>query len=243
MKKLIFTLTFIMSLCNFLKAQDIITFKNGTQIKVKIIKKNEKTIYYYYYDRLQGPEYFVNMDEVSTVQLENQASETVNLVQSRIDGRTERIRRYYNGPRVGFTHLSESAVSRELEANGTRPNFTMLGWQFESRFMHNPNGSHLMFEFVPLVGGLEQGLFLPSASFLLGFRTSGGVEFGLGPNFSPSGSAMVFSMGKSFESNGILYSVNLVFVLGYKKKEGNDFVPSGFTGNRISIIFGFNTRS
>jgi hypothetical protein len=242
MKKLIFSLLLMFSFAASLNAQDIITFKNGSQIKVKIIRKNEKTIHYYYFDRLQGPEYFINVDEVSTIQLENQQSETINLVQSRIDGSTERIRKYYNGPRIGFTYISESAISRDLEYYGHRPYFTMMGWQFESRFFHNPNGSHLMFEFVPMIGGLEQGLFLPSANFLLGYRSAGGFEFGLGPNFSPSGTSMLFSIGKSFESHGMVYPANLVFVPGYQKAEPNEFVPNGFTGNRVSLIFGFNTR-
>ena len=243
MKKLIFSLTLILSLSNFIKAQDIITFKNGSQIKAKVIKKNEKTLHYFYYNRLQGPEYFVSMDEVATIQMENQPSETVNLVQSKIDGSSERIRKFYNGPRIGFTYISPSAVSRELKDFGLKPYFSMLGWQFESRFFHNPNGSHVMFEFVPMIGGLEQGMFLPSGNFLLGYRSARGVEFGLGPNISPSGVSMLFSIGKSFEANGMVYPVNLVLVPGYQKFEPNEFVPSGFTGNRISLIFGFNTRS
>lgn len=242
MKKLIFSLALILSSTAFVKAQDIITFKNGSQIKVKVIRKDAKTVHYYYYDRPQGPEYFISAEEIATIQLENNQAETINSVQSKIDGSTERIRRLYNGPRVGFMHLSQGSVSRGLESIGLKPNFTMLGWQFESRFFHNPNGSHLMFEFVPMVAGIEQGMFLPSASLLLGYRNSSGFEFGLGPNLSPSGPAMVFSVGKSFESHGMVYPVNLVYVPGYNLQEANEFVPAGFIGNRISLIFGFNTR-
>ena len=232
----------MLTFCFNMNAQDIITFKNGTQIKVKIIQRNAKTVHYFYHDKLQGPEYFISVDEIATIQIEDKPAQTVNMVQSNLDTETDRVKKFFNGPRIGVTYCSPGTISRSLADKNVSPVFSMMGWQFETRFFHNPSGSHFMFEFVPMVGAIEQGSFLPTASFLLGYRTTGGVEFGFGPNLSPSGSSMVFSMGRSFESNVMVYPVNLVFVPS-TKSFGNAFLPEGRTGARLSLIFGFNTKS
>ena len=84
-------------------------------------------------------------------------------------------------------------------------------------------------EFVPLVGGLEQGKFIPSISGILGIRGPKGFEFGLGPNVTPLGANLVLAMGTSFRSNGINFPVNLAVV-------------PGKDGARVSLMFGFNAR-
>ena len=63
---------------------------------------------------------------------------------------------------------------------------------------------------------MEQGLFLPSVSSMVGARTSNGVEFAMGPNLSLGGIAMVFGLGYNFKSGDLNMPVNIGFVPGRK---------------------------
>lgn len=135
-----------------------------------------------------------------------------------------------DGPRVGFTVLSSGVVNKARE-KGTdiNPFLTQFGWQFETRLFRLPNGLSGLVEFVPLVGGLEQGKFIPSVSGLLGVRGGKGFEFGVGPNLTPLGANIVLAVGTSVQSNGVNFPINLAVV------PGND-------GVRVSLLVGFNAR-
>jgi hypothetical protein len=135
-----------------------------------------------------------------------------------------------DGPRLGFTVLSAGVVNKAHdEGTDLNPFLTQFGWQFESRLFRLPNGVSGLVEFVPLVGGLEQGKFLPSLSGLLGMRGAKGFEFGVGPNVTPLGANIVLAMGTSIQSNGVNFPINLAVVPG---KEGV----------RVSLLVGFNAR-
>jgi hypothetical protein len=135
-----------------------------------------------------------------------------------------------SGPRVGFTVLSNGIVDR-LADDGlrVRPVVTQFGWQFEKRFYGGANGLSAVTECVVLAGGLEQGVVLPSLSWLAGLRTKNGVEFGVGPNVTPVGTALVVAAGTTFRSGALNFPVNLAVV------------PSK-SGVRVSLLAGFNTR-
>jgi|SRR6476661_2173660 len=135
-----------------------------------------------------------------------------------------------DGPRVGFTVLSQKTVDRAGERGVDLNSFiTQFGWQFETRLFRMPSGLSGVVEFVPLVGGLEQGAFLPSVSGILGLRGPKGFEFGMGPNVTPLGGSLVIAMGSSFSSNGINFPLNLA-------------VATGRDGVRASLLLGFNAR-
>lgn len=135
-----------------------------------------------------------------------------------------------SGPRVGFTLLTGGVVDRaKQEIHDLNPFLTQFGWQFETQLFRMPNGVSGLVEFVPLVGGLEQGKFIPSISGLLGIRGPKGFEFGVGPNVTPIGTNIVLALGTSFRSNGINFPVNLAVV-------------PGNNGARISLLMGFNAR-
>lgn len=137
---------------------------------------------------------------------------------------------HLDGPRLGFTVLTGGVLDRaRREVSDLNPFLTQFGWQFETRLFRLPNGVAAVAEFVPLVGGLEQGKFLPSISGLLGIRGPRGFEFGVGPNVTPLGANIVLALGTSFRSNGINFPVNLAVV-------------PGNGGARISLLFGFNSR-
>src|SRR6185369_10238135 len=71
-----------------------------------------------------------------------------------------------SGPRFGVTFLSNSIVRKLREADGISvdPVVSQFGWQFEKQFATSGNGPTLVTEWVVLVGGVEQGVFLPSVS-------------------------------------------------------------------------------
>jgi len=105
--------------------------------------------------------------------------------------------------------------------------------------------------FIPLIGGFEQGMFLPSANLLIGLRSGGkhALEFAMGPNLSLTGLGMVFAAGTNFHSGKINFPVNIAVTPSVgSKKEVTDpmtgITSSKYyqTGWRISLIVGFNSR-
>ncbi len=98
-----------------------------------------------------------------------------------------------SGPRFGMTALSPGVVERagRSDRSTVGSNISQFGWQFEKEFYAKGSGLAAVNEWVVLVGGLEQGHVLPSLSWLVGLRTREGVEFGVGPNVTPVGVALV----------------------------------------------------
>ena len=118
-----------------------------------------------------------------------------------------------SGPRFGFTSLSDGVVEKLNEAQiDVRPVITQFGWQFEKEFYSKEGGLAAVNEWVMLVGGLEQGVVLPSLSWLVGLRTIGGAEFGVGPNVTPVGVALAFAAGTTFRSGVLNVPVNFAVV-------------------------------
>jgi len=135
-----------------------------------------------------------------------------------------------SGPRFGFTSLSDGIVEKLHERSiDVRPAITQFGWQFEKEFYGKQGGLAAVNEWVVLLGGLEQGVVLPSVSWLVGLRTRGGAEFGLGPNVTPAGVAMAFAAGVTFRHGVLNVPVNFAVV------------PSK-NGMRVSMLTGFNMR-
>jgi len=154
------------------------------------------------------------------------------------------------GPRIGFTLLTHGSSAdfindRSSEYNGFDEVYTegqkmafisQYGWQWETRFVDNGEVAGLV-EWVVVVGGMEQGMFLPAVSSLVGIRTGNGMEAAIGPNLSLSGIGMVFTIGKNFKSGDLNFPVNIAFVPGKTSAWGDGGDP---TGARISLILGFN---
>jgi hypothetical protein len=135
-----------------------------------------------------------------------------------------------SGPRIGFTALSDGVVAKLHERDiDVRPTISQFGWQFEKQFYGKESGVAVLNEWVFLLGGLEQGVALPSLSWLVGLRTSNGAEFGVGPNITPAGVALAIAAGVTFRSGILNVPVNVAVV------------PSK-DGTRISMLTGFNLR-
>jgi hypothetical protein len=136
-----------------------------------------------------------------------------------------------SGPRIGVTSLSQGVVDTLAERSiHVRPLITQFGWQFEKQFYSKGSGLTAVTEWVFLLGGLEQDVALPSLSWIVGLRTKDGAEFGVGPNLTPAGTALVFAAGVTFRSGALNLPVNFAVV------------PSK-SGTRVSMLAGFNFRS
>jgi hypothetical protein len=136
-----------------------------------------------------------------------------------------------SGPRFGLTLLSDGIVSKltERQIAIDRPYVSQFGWQFERQFFTQDSGVTMVTEWVALIGGLEQSVALPSLSWLVGIRTRDGAEFGIGPNITPAGTALVFATGMTFRTAGVNVPVNVAVV------------PSK-SGTRVSVMTGFSLR-
>lgn len=138
-----------------------------------------------------------------------------------------------SGPRVGMTVLSQGVLDKVgNDSYGEwklSPVISQFGWQKEKRFYTDPDGLTGVTEFVFLMGGVEQGVFIPSLSWLVGVRSIKGVEFAVGPNLTPFGAALAVAGGVTFRSGNLNFPVNLAVV------------PSK-SGMRVSVLAGFNAR-
>ncbi|MBN2010449.1 hypothetical protein JW960_13970 [candidate division KSB1 bacterium] len=132
-----------------------------------------------------------------------------------------------SGPRVGLTIIGGALADTLRNEFGASPFVTQFGWQWEKQFTASEDGFAGLTELVPLIGGIEQGLFLPSLSFVVGLRTARGAEIGFGPNLSLAGSAYVFAVGITKRVGNLNFPFNLSVVTS---KEGM----------RVSLLAGFN---
>jgi hypothetical protein len=153
------------------------------------------------------------------------------------------------GPRFGVTYLSDSIVDKlKNEDVNIAPMVSQFGWQFEKQFNPTRSGATLVTEWVLLAGGVEQGVFLPSVSWLVGVRTKSGMEFGIGPNVSMAGSALVASAGMTLQAGGLNIPVNIAVVPSVVNWTTYGGPPSYRATEiekramRVSLLFGFNTR-
>ena len=135
-----------------------------------------------------------------------------------------------SGPRFGVTFLAPGILEK-LSARGVdvAPNISQFGWQFEKPFYGQGSPVAMVTEWVALLGGLDQGVVLPGLSWIVGVRTRDGAEFGIGPNVSPAGAALVLAGGVTFRAGAMNIPLNVAFV------------PSR-SGSRVSILSGFSLR-
>lgn len=135
-----------------------------------------------------------------------------------------------SGPRFGITMLPERTVETFRDHNiDLRPAISQFGWQFEKQFYTRDSGVTMVTEWVGLVGGLEQSVALPSLSWLVGIRTRDGAEFGIGPNVTAAGTALVLATGMTFRAGALNIPVNVAVV-------------PGKPGTRVSVLSGFSLR-
>ena len=254
-------------------AQDKITLLNGTEIISKLNEISDTEVKYKLFDNQNGPDRVLLKKDIFSIKYENGKIEVYNsgnLISEnpnvnpginlndnskfdpdKSDFAKKKLKKF-EGPRIGATYINNGTVRDYLEGENKSPIITQFGWQFETRLFTADDGTSALLEFVPLIGGFDQGLFLPSISILTGIRNATdakmSLEFAVGPNFSITRNwenkaapsiGLVIAVGTSIKKSNINFPINLVFVPSVgEKHDGKDYE----TGWKLSLIFGFNSR-
>jgi hypothetical protein len=142
------------------------------------------------------------------------------------------------GPRVGMMGILDNGpFYQELIKHKGGRAVSQFGWHFEYKFVPIGGGPSFLLEMVPLIGGVEYGMFIPSISMPVGIRLPFGTEFGMGPCFSIGtsekllSSSIIFAAGHSFDYKGVGIPINLFF-------------SKGPNGNSLGLLVGYAiTRS
>jgi hypothetical protein len=208
-----------------------------------------------------------NEDEVNTL--------TRNFIfdESRNNPYSNRLRA--DGPRMGLTYFTGSSAELLMKPRkdggfNSQPLMFQFGYQFEKQYLNQGNFQAL-FEVVPMLTGLDQGLFIPSITLMNGMRNNhSGWEFAFGPSFSlttkidgfyddnnqwhlakdtigmstkPFIESRVDSRGEWALHPSFIFAVGKTFKSGKLNIPMNMyFVPSS-DGYRFGISFGFNSRA
>lgn len=138
--------------------------------------------------------------------------------------------RNISGPRLGLTYVFGPTADSVLREHGLAPLLSQFGWHFEQLIRPRTGGPMFVIEEVLLVGGVDQGTAIPSASLLMGIRFPSGLEFGMGPNITPTGTALAVGVGKSLRYGAVSLPMNIAWVHS----------PGA---NRVSFIFGYALES
>ncbi|MEQ9263292.1 MAG: hypothetical protein RLP14_09040 [Owenweeksia sp.] len=139
-----------------------------------------------------------------------------------------------SGPRVGVTYvpnIDRYNLDEKFNDSTLRPNnmVTQFGWQFEWNYFETVGGSAGLFEVIPLIGGLDQGLLIPSLNILTGYRDASGFEIGAGPNLNLLNSGFTFAFGYNIKSKHMNFPLNLAYT---RSREGG----------RVTLLVGFTKR-
>lgn len=180
-----------------------------------------------------------------------------------------------DGPRMGFTSFifepSTTKIMRDKRYNGGFEAFPVMfqfGYQFEKQYLNEGNFQAL-FEFIPLITGLDQGLFIPSFTFMNGIRNnSSGWELAFGPTVSMVRKSKGFydengkwtlanenanlgdiqtesrldSRGDPELNTGFVVAVGKTFRSGKLNIPVNGYIIPNTHGVRFGVSFGFNAK-
>lgn len=180
-----------------------------------------------------------------------------------------------DGPRMGFTVFSGNAAGRigDKRSEGGYDAFPVMfqfGYQFEKQYL-NEGRWQALFEFVPMVTGIDQGLFIPSLTIMNGFRDNyGGWEIAFGPTlnvarysnwyrdlnsgeFLPTSANIsersveevqrLDSRGVPRMTSGFIIAAGRTFKSGHLNIPVNLYVIPNREGARFGFSFGFNAKN
>ncbi|PLW92840.1 MAG: hypothetical protein C0592_08550 [Marinilabiliales bacterium] len=182
-----------------------------------------------------------------------------------------------SGPRIGLTYLTGSQADRfsaPLQEGGFDgyPAMFQFGYQFEVQYL-NEGSFQALFEFVPMITGLDQGRFIPSFTLMNGLRNNrSGWEFAFGPTILLNQMADGYYVDGNWhlasewdydsipENPNFIYSrldsrgsytltSGFVFAFGKTFKSGNLNIPVNLyvipskEGMRFGASFGYNSRN
>ena len=108
------------------------------------------------------------------------------------------------------------------------PVTSLFGVIAEQRILLGDTDSHFAFQEVVMIGGLEQSIALPTASFLIGYRDSSGFEVGFGPNVTLAGIGVVVAAGYTISYRGVFVPIDLSCVLPNAQRPASVALTTGF---------------
>jgi hypothetical protein len=176
-----------------------------------------------------------------------------------------------DGPRMGATIFTgtNAAIVRASSRDGGYnrfPVFSQIGYQFEKQYL-NEGDFQALVELIPMISGMDQGLFIPSFTVLNGIRSnSTGWEIALGPTMgfvrvapgyyqdnkwviSYDEAPADASIEKRMDSRGnVTLRTGFVIAFGKSFRSGkmnlpvNGYIIPGRDGMRVGVSFGFNAR-
>lgn len=178
-----------------------------------------------------------------------------------------------SGPRMGYTFIvgQGAEVMKAPKSEGgydAYPALFQFGYQFEKQYL-NEGKFQALFEFLPMVSGLDQGMFVPSFTIMNGLRNNvNGIEFAIGPSinfvqmskqyqtedgewFRPSDRENVegYTVDWRMDSRGdVKIQSYVVLAAGFSFRSGkmnipvNAFFIPGKETQRFGFSFGFNAR-
>ena len=181
-----------------------------------------------------------------------------------------------NGPRMGCAFYTDRTASiiRSPKSQGgfdAAPVMFQFGYQFEKQYFA-AGQFQALFEFVPAITGLDQGIFIPSVTVMNGMRMNAkGWEIGFGPTFTLITREEGFYYNNNWtrrsdynpaihgpapefihrlDSRGDVYlNSAFIFAIGKTFRSGNMNIPvnvygvPGRDGWRIGVSFGYNARN
>lgn len=179
-----------------------------------------------------------------------------------------------NGIRMGGTYIM-GVAGKVMQAPANEggydvfPAMYQIGYQFEKTYLNDGNFQAL-FEFIPLITGVEKGMFIPSVTIMHGARLNrSGWEFGVGPNFSLSKQAEGYydangdwqlrlpgvtypsstefkkrldSRGDYTLATGLVFAIGKTFMSGRVNFPVNIYVIPNRESPRLGVSVGFNAR-
>src|SRR5690606_17862172 len=175
-----------------------------------------------------------------------------------------------SGPRMGYTLFTGETArilksDKQLGGFDALPAFFQIGYQFEAQYLNEGKWQALA-EFIPLISGMDQGLFIPSVAVLNGIRNNkNGLEFAIGPSFNIIKKANVIWVDGQWELEGenpdnlpvksrldsrgsYKFTSYVVIAGGYSLRSGkmniplNVYVVPAKEDFRFGISFGFNLK-
>ncbi len=265
-----------------LKAQDKMVFTNGDELMVNVQEITDAEVKFRTADNPSSPLRSVSKSEIFCIYYKNGKKELFTTEFNKPEPRyapvpvtptkkredwdpdtsdfAEKKRKNFSGPRVGVTYICPGTTADYFYDKGKLPITISFGWQFEKRLFTVEDGTSGLVEFVPLIGGINQGLFLPSANFLLGLRggSDRSWEFAIGPQFGMKADqnkqlqgavGVVIAFGTSFKKGNVWFPINIALVPSVGSSEkvkdpltGVETTHKYQTGWKISLIAGFNSR-
>ena len=181
-----------------------------------------------------------------------------------------------DGPRMGFiTYFLEPKTAATLQRSKSQggyeafPLLFQFGYQFEKQYLNEGNFQALV-EFLPMITGLDQGLFIPSVTLMNGIRNNNsGWEFAFGPMVSISRKARGYvdnnnnwvllnskpepegaivetrtdSRGNPTFTTGFVVAAGKTFKSGKLNIPVNGYLVPSANGVLLGVSFGFNARS